>query len=72
MKKLWTMLIMLCFLVMLPLQSLGASAAAAPKISIKEYKTEQIQYAVIQGDKYQAVNEKMKKEAKAAYATQKS
>lgn len=70
MKKLWTVLIMLCFLVTLPLQSLGASAVA-PKISVKQYKTEQIQYAVIHGDKYKAVNAKMYNEAKAAYATQK-
>ena len=70
MKKLWTVLIMLCFLAMLPLQGLGASAAA-PKISVKTYKTEQIQYAVIHGDKYKAVNAKMKKEAEEAYATQK-
>ena len=70
MKKLWTVLIMLCFLVMLPLQSLGASAVA-PKISVKHYKTEQIQYAVIHGDKYKAVNAKMLNEAKETYALQK-
>lgn len=70
-KKLWTVVIMLLFFVMLPLQSLGAHAAAAPKISVKSYKTEQIQYAVIHGDKYQAVNAKMYQQAKEAYATQK-
>ncbi|WP_139994472.1 RsiV family protein [Kurthia sp. Dielmo] len=68
MKKLVATAAMLGFMVAVPVQSIGAQAASAPKVSIKDYKgADDIQYAVIAGDKYKAVNEKMKKEAKKAY-----
>ena len=68
MKKLVATAAMLGFMVAVPVQSIGAQAASAPKVSIKDYKgAEDIQYAVIAGDKYKAVNAKMKKEAKKAY-----
>lgn len=68
MKKLVATAAMLSFMVAVPVQSIGAQAASAPKVSIKDYKgADDIQYAVIAGDKYKAVNTKMKKEAKKAY-----
>lgn len=68
MKKLVATAAMLSFMVAVPVQSIGAQAASAPKVSIKDYKgADDIQYAVIAGDKYKAVNAKMKKEAKKAY-----
>lgn len=68
MKKLVATAAMLGFMVAVPVQSIGAQAASAPKVSIKDYKgADDIQYAVIAGDKYKAVNAKMKKEAKKAY-----
>jgi len=67
-KKLVATAAMLGFMVAVPVQSIGAQAASAPKVSIKDYKgADDIQYAVIAGDKYKAVNAKMKKEAKKAY-----
>lgn len=71
MKKLVATAAMLSFMVAVPVQSIGAQAASAPKVSIKDYKgADDIQYAVIAGDKYKAVNTKMKKEAKKAYEYQ--
>lgn len=68
MKKLVATAAMLGFMVAVPVQSIGAQAASAPKVSIKDYKgADDIQYAVIAEDKYKAVNAKMKKEAKKAY-----
>lgn len=68
MKKLVATATMLGFMVAVPVQSIGAQAASAPNVSIKDYKgADDIQYAVIAGDKYKAVNAKMKKEAKKAY-----
>ncbi len=68
MKKLVATAAMLGFMVAVPVQSIGAQAASAPNVSIKDYKgADDIQYAVIAGDKYKAVNAKMKKEAKKAY-----
>lgn len=67
-KKLVATAAMLGFMVAVPVQSIGAQAASAPNVSIKDYKgADDIQYAIIAGDKYKAVNAKMKKEAKKAY-----
>ena len=71
MKKLWMSLIMLCLFTMVSVQGLTANAASAPKVSIENYKTKSIQYAVIKGKKYKAVNADMKNEAKEAYKLQK-
>lgn len=70
MKKLWMSLIMLCLFAMVSSQGLIANAAA-PKISTEKYKLKNIEYAVIKGEKYKAVNEKMKKDAKKTYNLQK-
>lgn len=71
MKKVWLVLIMLCLFTMVSAQGLTANAASAPKVSIEHYKIESIQYAVIKGEKYKAVNMKMKNVAKEAYKLQK-
>jgi len=69
-RKLWAILLMACLVLALPVQSIGAKASTSPKVTIKSYKTSNIKYAVIKGDKYKAANAKMYKEAKKAYAYQ--